>query len=129
MKEIFEVWLGVFFLALVMVGGISIIGAGIDARNADATKTAYIAEIESSNFSGPVLTAVLDDARTQGYEASLDIYSRNDAGVASITKGVTSASSIPDTSETYMVKVTLAFDYSFSLFNAVAKSTLIGYAR
>lgn len=129
MKEIFEVWLGVFFLALLMVGGVSIIGAGIDARNADATKTSYIAEIENSNFSPSVLTGVLADAADQDYEVSLDVYNRDDAGVQTVTKNVTSASGLPDTSETYMVRVSLKFDYSFALFDAVAKSTLVGYAR
>lgn len=129
MKEIFEVWLGIFFLALLMVGGMSIISAGIEARNADATKTNYIAELEDSNFSASVMSALLTDAQNNDYELSLDLYHQDINGVRTTTTGVRNSGSVPDTSNVYMAKVNLSFDYSFSLLNIVTAHELIGYAR
>lgn len=129
MKEIFEAFLGLFFLTLLMVGGMSVIGAGIDARNADATKTGYIAELENSNFSASVLNGVLTDANNQGYALKVDLYHQDASGNRTMSQGVTSATGIPDTSDVYMARLDLTFDYSFSLLNTVTPHQLIGYAR
>lgn len=129
MKEIFESFLGLFFLVLLMVGGMSIIGAGIDARNADAAKTGYIAELENSNFSASVLDGVLDNANDQGYTLEVDLYHQNAAGDRTISQNVSAATGIPDTSDVYMARLDLAFDYSFPMLNAVTPHQLVGYAR
>ena len=129
MKEIFEAFLGLFFLLLLMVGGMSIIGAGIDARNADAAKTGYVAELENSNFSASVLNGVLADAANQGYTLKVDLYHQNPAGTRTTTQGVTSGAGIPDTADVYMAKLNLSFDYSFSMLNSVTPHELVGYAR
>lgn len=129
MKEIFEAFLGLFFLMLVMVGGMSIVGASIDARNANASKTSYIAEMEDSNFSASVLQGVLVEAEAEGYAVKVDLYRQDSAGVRTITKGVTAGAGVPDTSDVYMTKLDLTFDYTFGLLNAVTPHQLIGYAR
>lgn len=129
MKEIFEVWLGVFFLALLMVGGMSIISAGIDARNADATKTNYVAEIQNSNFSASVIDGVMSDAAEDGYDVTIDLYRQDASGARSTTIGLTTGWGVPDTSDVYMAKVNLSFDYAFSLLNVVSQQELVGYAR
>lgn len=129
MKEIFEAFLGVFFLVLLMVGGMSIIGAGIDARNADAAKTGYIAELENSNFSASVLDGILANAKDQGYALKVDLYHQNASGVRVVSPAVTAGAGIPDTSDVYMARLDLSFDYSFSLLNAVTPHQLVGYAR
>lgn len=133
MKEVFESWLGVFFLALLMITGLSIISAGIDARNADAAKTSYIAEIENSNFSSEVIGAVIDDAKASGYDITVDLYhSALRSGTSydrSVTKGIRTAAGVGDTSNVYMAKVKLDFDYSFSILNVVTPHTIFGYAR
>lgn len=129
MKEIFEAFLGLFFLTLLMVGGMSVIGAGIDARNADATKTGYIAELENSNFSASVLDGVLADANSQGYALKVDLYHQDASGNRTMSQGISSAAGIPDTSDVYMARLDLTFDYSFSLLNTVTPHQLVGYAR
>lgn len=129
MKEIFEAFLGLFFLALLMVGGMSIVSAGIDARNADASKTSYVAEIENSNFSASVLGGVIADAAEDGYAVSVDLYHQDPSGARAVTKGITSAAGVPSTSDVYMARLELKFDYTFALLNAVTPHTLIGYAR
>lgn len=129
MKEIFESFLGLFFLTLLMVGGMSVIGAGIDARNADASKTSYIAEMEDSNFSASVLQGVLLSAQDEGYILSVDLYKQDAAGVRTVAQGVTAATGVPDTSDVYMAKLDLTFDYSFPLLNSVTPHQLVGYAR
>jgi hypothetical protein len=130
-KEIFETWLGVFFLALLMVTGVSILSAGIDARNADAAKTGYIAEIENSNFAPSVINGVLDDAEQAGYDITLDLYHSRTPGATGdlVTRDVTTADEIGDTSDVYMARVQLDFDYAFPLLKSVTPHTLIGYAR
>jgi hypothetical protein len=129
MKEIFEAFLGLFFLLLLMVGGMSIIGAGIDARNADATKTGYVAELENSNFSASVLKGVLADAAGQGYDLKVDLYHQTPSGTRTMTQGITTSAGIPNTSDVYMAKLNLSFDYSFSMLNSVTPHELVGYAR
>lgn len=129
MKEIFESWLGILFLALLMIGGISIINAGIEARNADATKAGYIAEIEASNFSADVLGSALVDADTVGYDLSFDLYRQAADGTRSVSENATSAASIGDTADVYMVRMSLGFNYSFALFDVAAHHELVGYAR
>lgn len=131
MKEIFEAWLGVFFLALLMVTGLSILSAGIDARNADAAKTGYIAEIENSNFAPSVIAGVLDDAKTGGYDISLDLYHSPERSASGdlVTRDVTTPEQVGDTSDVYMARVQLGFDYTFPMLDAVTPHTLIGYAR
>lgn len=129
MKEIFEAFLGLFFLVLVMVGGMSVIGASIDARNADASKTSYIAEMENSNFSASVMSGVLADAADQGYELSVDLYHENPSGERTISKNISASTGVPNTSDVYMAKLNMSFDYSFALLNTVTPHTLVGYAR
>ena len=129
MKEIFEGFLGIFLLTLLMVGGMSIIGSGIDARNATATKTGYIAELENSNFSASVLSGILSDAEDQGYKLSVDLYHQDPSGTRKTTAGVTGASGIPNTTDVYMAKLNLGFDYSFKLLNTTTPHELVGYAR
>ncbi len=134
MKEIFETWLGIFFLTILMVAGLSVVTAGIDARNADAAKTAYTAEIEESNFSAGVIGAVINEANADGYNVELDLYHSNPAGGATagdrtVTRNVTEDQQIGDTSDVYMARLQLTFDYSFPMLNAVTEHTLFGYAR
>ena len=129
MKEIFESFLGVFLLLLLMVGGMSVIAAGIDSRNADATKTGYIAELENSNFSASVLGGVLADAASQGYALKVDLYHQDPSGARTMTQGITNTAGVPDTSDVYMAKLNLTFDYSFPMLNSVTPHELVGYAR
>lgn len=129
MKEIFEAFLGVFFLILLMVTGVSILGAGIDSRNADASKTSYIAEMENSHFSASVLQEVLVNAQAEGYVLTVDLYRQDATGARTISKGITAGAGIPDTSDVYMAKLDLTFNYSFPLLNAVIPHQLVGYAR
>jgi hypothetical protein len=130
-KEIFETWLGVFFLALLMVTGLSILSAGIDARNADAAKAGYIAEIENSNFAPSVIAGVLDDAKTGGYDVALDLYHSPERSASGdlVTRDVTTAGEIGDTSDVYMARLRVGFDYTFPMLDVAAPHTLIGYAR
>lgn len=118
------------------------ISAAIDYRNADATKTAYIAEMENSNFSSEVITKIYEQAEDDGYDVKMTLYHRQDylgnpaptltttvdPSVASNPDSLKNA--IGDTSDVYMIRVQLDFDYSFAFFNnAVTKHTLFGYAR
>ena len=66
MKEIFEAMLGVFFVAVMMIGSSSVISTSIDAQNADATMQAYVTEVEHSNFSDQVLEAIFEQADADG---------------------------------------------------------------
>lgn len=128
MKEIFEAALGTFFLSILMVASLSCISASIDAKNADATKTAYIAEIENSNFSSNVIQAVFDQADADGYDVSMVLYhSPTSPNPAPTT--ATRASEVGNTSDVYMVRLELKFNYTFQFLDSVTQHTLLGYAR
>lgn len=128
MKEIIESLLGVFFLTLIITTSMSCIAASIDYRNADATKTAYIAEIENSNFSSKVIQSVYEHAESDGYTVAMKLYHRQGDGTELITTP-TSADDVGNTNDVYMVRLQLDFDYSFQFFNIVTQHSLIGYAR
>lgn len=125
MKVVIVVFVEVFFLLLLMVGGVSIIGAGIDARNADATKSGYVAELENSNFSPRVIGGLFEDASTQGYDLTLTLYGDNGARTV-----VNEMADIPTAAGTYMARVDLGFSYSFPLLDSVPiPHSTVGYAR
>ena len=74
MKEVMEAFLGLFFFMIIITGSMSVITAAIDAKNADASKTGYIAEIENSNFSSTVLESIFKQAESEGYTVSMRVY-------------------------------------------------------
>lgn len=128
MKEIFEATLGLFFLTLIMVGSLSCISASIDARNADATKTAYITELENSNYSKDTMVKVFEDAGKRSYTVRFSLYMNNN-GSRSV-KTVSNVSELPsDTMTVYMARVELDFVYSVKLLNIMEPQTIVGYAR
>ena len=141
MKEVMEAFLGTFFMLLMSATSLSCISAAIDYRNADATKTAYIAEMENSNFSSKVIAQICEQAEKDGYDVQLTLYHSQDY-LGSPTPKLTTKypdesnpnlsleDAIGNTSDVYMIRVQLDSDYSFDFFNnAVTKHTLIGYAR
>lgn len=128
MKEIFESILGVFFLTILMAGSLSCISASIDAKNADASKTAYIAEMENSNFSSDVVQKIFEQAELDGYDVSMKLYHRQDSVGDSITIANSSAD-VGNTSDVYMARMELTFSYSFKFLNNVTQHRLLGYAR
>lgn len=128
MKEALESLLGMFFLAMMTTCSLACIAASIDARNADANKSAYIAEIEESNFASHVIEAVFVDAEEQGYILKMKLYSCNSNGSSTVTE-VTSADQVGTTGDVYMIRLQLTFDYSFKFLNSVVTHTLLGYAR
>lgn len=141
MKEVFESFLGIFFLLLLMVTGMSVISASITAKNADANLSAYVAEIEESNFSKSVMEAVFEDAADRGYRMKMILYDEDDTGAMS-TRTVEATdvltrdaqgnyiASIPgSTFDCYMVQIVVSFDYNFSLYNNVTQHTLYRFAR
>lgn len=128
MKEVFESLIGMFFLIILCTASLSCIAASIDARNADANKSAYIAEIEESNFAGQVIESVFTSANNESYDVSMKLYHKHSDG-SNTTTTATSADEVGNTSDVYMVKMQLTFDYSFPFLNSVVSHTLIGYAR
>jgi len=124
MKEIFEAILGIFLITLMLVGSLSCISASIDAKNADATKTAYISELENSNYSKEIMTKIFEDAAKRNYQVKLAIYDSHTVKLAS------SAAELPaETLNVYMVRVDLKFNYTVKLLNIVEPQTVTGYAR
>ena len=129
MKEVMEAFLGLFFFMIIITGSMSVITAAIDAKNADAAKTGYIAEIENSNFSSTVLESIFEQAESEGYVVSMRVYHMQNSGLQSPPTDVNSSADIPNTSDVYMVRLQLTFDYKFHFLNSVTRHTLIGYAR
>ena len=133
MKEIFEAALGMFFMVMMTVVSMTCIATSIDAKNADATKTAYIAQIEDSNFSSQVLQDIFNESLTDGkYTVKMTLYHKaydSIPGSSNMTTFATDASSVGNTSDVYMVRLELSFDYAFKYWNDVVTHNLMGYAR
>lgn len=129
MKEVFESMLGVFFLIVVMLTSTTVISASIDARNADATMQAYITEVEHSNFSNSILSAVFDQAAADGYtNVSMVLYEKDDTGVIS-QRTVSDKSQVGLTQRVYMMKLTMTYSYALDFINEGATHTMTAFAR
>lgn len=149
MKEIFEAFLGIFFIMLEMVTGMSVIAASITAKNADANLSAYVAEIEESNFAKSVVAAVFEDAYNRGYDITMVFYTESETGVMS-TQSMSMSDLTPfkqnnsdrwiidpaqfnnsgiTFADVYMIQIKLSFDYNFSLYNNVTPHVLYRFAR
>lgn len=67
MEQIFNAFIGMLFLFILIFGGISITTAVIDSKNAEE----YVAEaaqiIESSNYADDVINNLKDKAAASGY--------------------------------------------------------------
>ena len=127
MKETFESLLGMFFLLLLMTVSMSCVAAGIDAYHADSVKTRYVQNIEDSHFSTDVLRQVFDSADKEGYDVDMTLY--KDVDGENRVAVVRDKGELGDTNGTYMVRLTLDFDYSFPLMGSVTKHTLLAYAK
>lgn len=141
MKEIIEAFVGLFFFMLLTTTSLSVITASIDAKNADEIKSGYVTEMENSNFSAPVIQRIFAEAETEGYTIEMKLY-HNQVGTSNLVTNVNAknadgtyksssvlVSEIGDTSDVYMVRLQVSFDYSFPLLNQVTPHTIIGYAR
>ena len=136
MKEIIEGLTSMFFLMLMFTLSMCCISSAIDYRNADATKTSYIAEIENSNFSRQVMSGIFNEAEADGYVVRAKLYHRD--GAKAPTEVVLNAdedfedvdAKIGDTSDVYMVRLEIDFNFQFPLLKIAPKThTIIGYAR
>lgn len=153
MKEIFEAFLGIFFIMLEMVTGMSVIAASITAKNADANLSAYVAEIEESNFAKSVVAAVFEDAYNRGYDITMVFYTESETGAMKTyscstsdlspfkennsDRWVINSSQLDNKfkntgmtfADVYMIQIKLSFDYNFSLYNNVTPHVLYRFAR
>lgn len=135
MKEVFEAMLGVFFVAVMMIGSSSVISTSIDARNADATMQAYVTEVEHSNFADSVLEAVFEQAEADGYRnLSMELYERDADGNPMMHAGlpyrvVDEPSEVGNTHRVYMVKLSMDYDYALDFLDKKTDHTLTAYAR
>lgn len=128
MKEVFEAFLGIFFLMLMMVTGVSLISASIDAKNVDANISAYVAEMEESNFSKSIIETVWDDAETRGYGVHMVLYYEDYTGTMN-SREISSKNEIGTTTDVYMAQIVIDFNYSFALYNNITRHTLYRFAR
>lgn len=135
MKEIFEAMLGVFFVAVMMIGSSSVISTSIDAQNADATMQAYVTEVEHSNFSDQVLEAIFEQADADGYRnVKMELYERDADGDPILYYGqpyrvVNSPSAVGDTHAVYMAKLSMDYEYALDFLDQKTNHTLTAYAR
>lgn len=132
MKQLFETFLGMFFLFLLIVCSMTCISAGVDARNADKYKTEYIAQMENSDYAQGVIEKVFEDAAEQDYELKMVFY-KDVNGTMSTTPEVSTIEEfhnlVGDTTGVYMVRLQLTFPYLFPMLEATTHHTLLGYAR
>lgn len=128
MKEMLEAGLGVYIMLLMIVASLSCISSAIDAKNADATKTAYVTELENSNYSKTTMTHIFEDAIKKNYTVTLALY-QNDGTTRTIVECTDAASLPADTMNVYMARIELKFNYTVALFNIMEPQAILGYAR
>ena len=128
MKEIFEAFIGIFFLTLLSITSVSVISASIDNSNANTYHTAIVTEFEESNFSPSVISALGNAAANEGYELDLTLF--RESGTPTVLRfDETSRPAVGDTSDVYLAEVNLTFDFTFSFVEAVTPHTIKGFAR
>lgn len=135
MKEVFEAMLGVFFVAVMMIGSSSVISTAIDAQNADATMQAYVTEVEHSNFAESVLESVFEQAVADGYRnVTMELYERDAEGMPILYGGqpyrvVATPSEVGNTHRVYMAKLSMDYDYALDFLDQKTDHTMTAYAR
>lgn len=132
MKQVMETFFGTFLLMFLIVSCFGCLMAAINARNADKYKTEYIMQLEDSDFATGVAKKIFEDAAEHEYRITMQVY-KDLGGTMTITPELTDytqfQTEVGDTTGTYMIRLTLTFDYSFPLMDVFTAHTLLGYAK
>ena len=80
MDTIFKTFAGIFFLMVLMVAGLSLFVASVDAANADSYATSLTNRIRASYFDREVIEACKKEAKGKSYGLDVDVYTDEKTG-------------------------------------------------
>lgn len=130
MSQIIKGFLGIFFIVLLVVSGLSISVSMLNAANAKTFKANMITEIENSNFNYEVINECLGQGEEQGYEIEMTIYTEDIETGERNTENITDGSvNSADTKGAYMVEVLVTYINKMNIFGIQDTHQLRGYAR
>ena len=78
MDTVFKAFSGIFFLMVLMVSGISLLFASIEAANADSFATAVANRVRASYFDERVIEECKKEADARDYELKVLVYRDGD---------------------------------------------------
>lgn len=111
MGTVIKGFIGIFFILVNVVTGVSIIGQGVEEHAAQNFHADVISEIENSNFAPSVIQSCIAQAEKEGYELTVDnIIADADNNVQ-------------------MAEVTMKYKYDIDIFNVTAEKEKRGFAR
>ena len=80
MSAVFKTFSGLFFLIVLMVAGLSIFFASIDAANADSFAVSVTDRVRASYFDRDVIAECKNEAREKNYGLDVDVYTDEKTG-------------------------------------------------
>lgn len=130
MSQIVKGFLGIFFIVLLAVSGLSISVSMLNASNAKTFKANMITEIENSNFNYDVINDCVSQGEELGYEIQLKIFTEDIETGERKTESITGSSvSSENTKGAYMTEVLVTYVNRMNIFGIEDTHQLRGYAR
>ncbi len=80
MDTIFKTFSGIFFLLVLMVAGLSLFFASIDAANADSFATSVTNRVRASYFNEDVIAYCKSEAQKRNYGLDVSVYTDEKTG-------------------------------------------------
>lgn len=76
METVIKTFVGLFFTMLLLILGIGMIAASVNARNAASFAADCTAQIENSDFSESVIESCGEEAEDRGYKLTVEVMSQ-----------------------------------------------------
>lgn len=124
MENVVKSFLGIFFLALLLLVASRLIAIQLQVQNARECHKELIDQIENSHFNAQVINSCIAQAKAQGYEVEIRLY-RPEQTVEVLTKGM----QVSETRDVSMAKITLIYPYQMWLWQNVRYRNVYGFAR
>ncbi len=80
MDTIFKTFSGIFFLLVLMVAGLSLFFASLDAANADSFATSVSNRVRASYYNENVIAACKSEAERKNYGLDVSVYTDEKTG-------------------------------------------------
>ena len=123
MSQVFKVFMGVFFLVLLLLTGVGIISAQLDVTAALDYKADIVTELENSNYNPQVINACIEQAQENGYQLEIRTFVSGGASTSYVSPNAS------DTKDVVMAEVILTYPYRMIFLETFLEHQVRGYAR
>lgn len=123
MSQVFKMFMGVFFLVLLLLTGVSIISVQLDVSAALDYKADIVTELENSNYHPQVINSCIRQAQENGYQLEIRTFVPGEASTVFVSPNAS------DTRDVVMAEVILTYPYRMIFLETFLEHQVRGYAR